>query len=176
MANRSRKRKEGVHGRLVGADDDAPAADLLELADRDLGICGEAQQPRRAPSCSSRPASVRPAVADRAIEQPVAELFLEAPNRLADRRLGAVELFAATEKLRSAATVTNVPRSCSCTKWIIIWSYLNQTSINWTAGRSQGYKRNSPRPMTTTNRLTIFDTTLRDGEQAPASRCASTRS
>ena len=32
------------------------------------------------------------AVADRAIEQPVAELFLEAPNRLADRRLGAVEL------------------------------------------------------------------------------------
>ena len=77
--------------RLVGADDDAPAADLLELADRDFGICGEAQQPRRV--LLQQPSRFgQGAVADRPIEQPVAKLFLEAPDRLADRRLGAVEL------------------------------------------------------------------------------------
>ena len=85
------KRKERMDRCLVGADDDTPATDLLELADRDLGICGEAQQPRRV--LLQQPSRFgQGAVADRAIEQPVAELFLEAPNRLADRGLGAVEL------------------------------------------------------------------------------------
>ena len=127
------KRKEGMDGRLVGADDDTPAADLLELADRDLGICGEAQQPRRvllqqpsasvgAPLRTERSNSRSPSSSSR--------------RRIARLTAGWVRwsFFAATEKLRSAATVTNVPKSCSCTKWIIIWSYLNQTSINWTAG------------------------------------------
>src|SRR5215204_28294 len=70
---------------------------------------------------------------------------------------------AAAEKLRSDATATKAAKSGNC----ISNPNVNQTTINWTLGGSSRYngnKRNTPMSGT---RLTIFDTTLRDGEQAP---------
>ena len=91
--------QQRVHRRLVGADDDAPAPNLLQLAHRDFGVRGERQEPagvllQQAPRFGQR------AVADRAIEEPIAELFLEPADGLADRGLGAMQLLGGTEKLR----------------------------------------------------------------------------
>ena len=74
--------------------------------------------------------------------------------------------FAATEKLRSLATVTNVPRSCNCTArhYNRELSKPNKYKLD---SRFQLGGYNVPGQLMTTNRLTIFDTTLRDGEQAP---------
>ena len=80
-----------MDGRLVGADDDPPAANLLQLADGDLGVGGQASAAAsRTPAAAVPPRSGRRC--GRPIEQPVAELFLEAPDRLADGRLRPVQL------------------------------------------------------------------------------------
>ncbi len=83
--------QQRVHGRLVGANDDAPAANLLQLAHRDFRVGGERQQP---PGVLLKQASRfgQGAVADGPIEQSIAELFLEAADRLAHGRLGAMQL------------------------------------------------------------------------------------
>ncbi len=86
------ERQERVHGRLVGADDDPPAADLLQLPHGDFGVRGQRQQPagvllKQAPRLGQR------AVADRPIEQPIAKLLLEPPDRLAHGGLRAMQLF-----------------------------------------------------------------------------------
>ena len=39
------ERKQRVHRRLVGADDDPAPANLLQLADGDFGVGGQRQQP-----------------------------------------------------------------------------------------------------------------------------------
>ena len=81
-----------MHGRLVGADEHAPAPQVAQLAHGRLGLLREAHQPLRRSRSSTRPASVSvPSLAD-AVEEPLAELVLEAPDGLADGRLGAVEL------------------------------------------------------------------------------------
>ena len=98
-ANGLDERQQGVHRRLVGADDDPAAAHLLQLADRRLGLGGEPQQPRGV-VLQQPPASVSVAVARRPIEQPVAQLVLEPADRLADGRLRPVELLGG---LREAA-------------------------------------------------------------------------
>src|SRR5262245_58618975 len=70
---------------------------------------------------------------------------------------------AAAEKLRSEATARKAARSGNC----ISHANHTQITINWTCGRGGRYKgRQEALPMSG-NRLTIFDTTLRDGEQAP---------
>src|SRR5262249_3367776 len=66
---------------------------------------------------------------------------------------------AAREKLRSWATarkILSAPRS-------IRWRYLSVIIITLTSNSPAGYNIH----MSTTARITIFDTTLRDGEQAP---------
>src|SRR5216683_1656445 len=72
-------------------------------------------------------------------------------------------LAAAREKLRSCATARktfNAPRS---TGMIITSHYFSLTIITLTSTRPGGYNR----VMSTPARVTVFDTTLRDGEQAP---------
>ena len=83
-------RQQGMDGRFVGADDDPPAPDLLELPDRQLGLAGQSEQALGV--VLKQPAGLgQRAVARGAVEQPLAELILDAPDRLADGRLGPVE-------------------------------------------------------------------------------------
>src|SRR5256885_259438 len=68
-------------------------------------------------------------------------------------------LAAAREKLRSWATARKIFSAARS----IILRYLSVTIITLTSNYEGGYNN----PMSTTTRITIFDTTLRDGEQAP---------
>ena len=98
------ERQQRVDGGFVGADDDPPAPDLLELANRRFGVGGEPHQPLRV--VLQQPAGLgERAVSGRSIEQALAQLLLQPADALADRRLGPVELRGGAEKLRSAATV-----------------------------------------------------------------------
>ena len=83
-------RQQAVHGRFVGAHDDPAAADLLELLDGGLRLAG---QPEEALGVVlEQPAGLgQRAVAGRPVEQPLAQLVLDAPDRLADGRLGPVQ-------------------------------------------------------------------------------------
>ena len=130
--------QQRVHGRLVGTDDDAPAANLLQLAHRDFRVRGERQQP---PGVLLKQASRfgQGAVADGPIEQSIAELFLEAADRLAHGRLGAMQLLGGDRKAAFGRNRDKCAQILQLHRLIIIWRYLNQTSINWTAGWSQGY-------------------------------------
>ncbi len=83
--------QQRVHGGLVGADDDAPAANLLQFAHRDFSVGGERQQPSGV-LLQQAAGLGQGAVADGPIEQAIAELFLEPPDRLAHGRLGAMQL------------------------------------------------------------------------------------
>ena len=102
------ERQQRVDGGLVGADEHAPAPDL-QLAHRRFRLRRQPQQPlgvvqQQAPGLGQR------AVFDDRSKSRSPELVLEPPDRLADRRLRPVQLRAAREKLRSAATATK--RNC----------------------------------------------------------------
>ena len=84
-------RQQRVDRRLVRADDDPPAADLLQLAHRRLGLGRQPQQPRGV-VLQQRARLGQRAVARRPVEELVPELVLEPPDGLADGRLGAVQL------------------------------------------------------------------------------------
>ncbi len=84
------ERQQRVHGGLVGADDDAAAPDLLQLPDRRLGLAGEPEQPLRV-VLQQPPGLGQRAVSRGPVEQLLAQLVLEPPDRLADGRLGPVE-------------------------------------------------------------------------------------
>ena len=109
------------------------------------------------------------AVARRAVEQLVAELVLEPPDRLADRRLGAMEPLG---RLRKAAVRRRRrrkrSRSCSCITYIISNLDIKSKTINWTQGWPSGYNcnrrtrclptglRSSTRPCATASRRPGF--------------------
>ncbi len=108
------------------------------------------------------------AVADGPIEQAIAELFLEPADGLAHGGLGAMQLLGGDRK---AAFRRNRDKCAQILQ-------LHRSNYNLALFKSNKYKLDSrlepglqrywvPPTMTTTNRLTIFDTTLRDGEQAP---------
>ena len=83
-------RQQAVDGGLVGADDDAAAADLLQLAHRRLRLVGQPEQPLRV--VLEQPSGLgQRAVARRAVEEPLPQLVLDAADRLADGRLGPVQ-------------------------------------------------------------------------------------
>ena len=129
------KRQERVHRRLVGADDDAPAADLLQLAHGHFGVRRQAQQPagillKQPPRFGQR------AVADRTIEEPVAQLFFEPADRLADGGLRAMQLLGGDREAALGRDRHKCAQILQLHRRIITWRYLNQTSINWTAGWS----------------------------------------
>ena len=86
------QRQQRVHGRLVGADEHAAAPQIAQLAHRRLGLLGEPHAAAARSPAAARPASVSVPFLRRAVEQPLAELVLEPPDGLADRRLGAVQL------------------------------------------------------------------------------------
>ena len=85
------QRQQRVDRRLVGADDQSAAAQLLQLPHRGLRLAREADEPLRVVLQQLARLGQR-AVARRPIEEPLAELVLEPANGLADGRLRAVKL------------------------------------------------------------------------------------
>ncbi len=80
-----------MDGRFVGADQDAPAAQIAQFAHRRLRLLGQADQPlpvvlQDASGIGQRAALRRP------VEQLLAEIDFEPADGLADGRLGAVHL------------------------------------------------------------------------------------
>ena len=91
LAEARHQRQQRVDGRLVGANQHAPAAQIAQLAHRRLGFLGQPHQPL--PVVLQHPAGVgERAALRRSVEQLLAELVLETPHRLADGRLRAVHL------------------------------------------------------------------------------------
>ena len=80
-----------MHGRLVGADDDAAAAHFLSSRTASSASAASRQQAARVVQ-QQAPGFGQGAVARGAVEQPLAELFLEPSDGLADGRLGPAEL------------------------------------------------------------------------------------
>ena len=91
LAEAGDQRQHGVHRRLVGANQHAAAAQVAQVLDRALGLLGQAQQALGV--VAEEPAGVgQGGVLGGAVEQPLADAVLEPADRLADRRLGAVQL------------------------------------------------------------------------------------
>ena len=85
------ERQDGVHRGFVGADQHPPAAQVAEVLDRGLGLFREPEQPLGV--VAQEPARVgQRGVLGGPVEQALADAFLEPPHRLADRRLGPVQL------------------------------------------------------------------------------------
>jgi hypothetical protein len=77
-----------VHRRFVRRHDDPAPPHLLQLLDGGLGLAGQAEEALGV--VLEQPAGLgQGAVAGGAVEQPLAELVLDAADGLADRRLGA---------------------------------------------------------------------------------------
>ena len=126
-------RQQRVHRRFVGADDDAAAPHFLELADGELGVGGERQQPagivlQQAAGFGQR------AVARRPVEQTVAELFLEPLDGLADRRLGPVELLGGLGETSLGRDRRENGEVLQLHGAIITTPYRIPKVINWTKG------------------------------------------
>ena len=84
------QRQEHVDRGLVGADEDPAALEVAQVADRRFGLFGEPHQTLRV--VEEHPAGLGElAVLGRAIEEPLAEVVLETADRLADRRLRAMQ-------------------------------------------------------------------------------------
>ncbi len=97
LAEARDQRQQGVHGGLVGADEHAAAPQIAQLAHRRLGFLRQADEPlpvvlQHLPRLGQR-AGLR-----RAVEQLLAELQLEPPDRLADGGLGAVHFCGGARK------------------------------------------------------------------------------
>ena len=85
------ERQHGVHRRLVGADQHAAAAQVAQVLDGAFGLLGQAQQALGV--VAQQPAGVgQRGVLGGPVEQPLADALLEPADRLADRRLGPVQL------------------------------------------------------------------------------------
>ena len=104
-------RQDGVHGGLVGPEDDAAAAHLLELADGRLRLRGQPQQPLRRARGAARPASVSVPLRDERSNS--LSPSSSSRRRIAWLMAGCVRCsrLAAFEKLRSAATATKAFKS-----------------------------------------------------------------
>ena len=91
LAEARDQRQHGVHRRLVGADQHAAAAQVAQVLDRGLGLL---RQPEQALGVvAQQPAGVgQGGVLGGAVEQALADALLEPADRLADGRLGAVQL------------------------------------------------------------------------------------
>ena len=83
-------RQQDVYGAFVGADQHAAAPQVLQLANRALGLCAQCREALRVVEEKlarlGQPASLRGT-----IEQAFVQLVLEPPDGLADCRLGAVQ-------------------------------------------------------------------------------------
>ena len=126
---------------------------------------GEPQEPLRRVAAAGPPASVSAPLRDDRSNS-------RSPSSSSRRRIAWLiagwvrcSRLAAFEKLRSAATATKALRSWSCTAYHKNYSY-KVKNYKLDVGRPDGYKCQQEDPCPR-NRLTIFDTTLRDGEQAP---------
>ena len=80
-----------MHRAFVRADEHAAASQVPQLADRLLRFVRETHQALRIVAQHTAGLGQRPLLG-RSIEQPLTELVLETPDRLADRRLGTMQL------------------------------------------------------------------------------------
>ncbi len=91
LAEASDERQDGVNRGFVGPDEDSSASQVAQVLDGPLGLLGQAQQtlgvvPQEASGLGQR------GILGGAVEQPLADAFLEPADRLADGRLGPVQL------------------------------------------------------------------------------------
>ena len=85
------ERQHDVHRRLVGANQHAAAAQVAQVLDGNLRLLGQAQQPLGV--VAQQPPGVgQGGVLGGPVEEPLADALLEPPDRLADGRLGPVQL------------------------------------------------------------------------------------
>ena len=158
-----------VDAALVGADEHAALPDVAQVGDGAGRLVGQPQQPRARSRAAARRrrSACRRATSGRSAARPAPS----SSRRMAWLTAGCVRrsLRAAREKLRSAATVAKTRRSsnvmCRSVQRqasTIRYATTNLKIITLTFG--------TPRPTLAdpmADRLIIFDTTLRDGEQAP---------
>ena len=113
------QRQQRVHRRFVGADQHAAAPQVAQLAHRRLGFFGQPHQPLAV--VLQHPAGVgQRAALRRAVEQLLAEVVFEAPHRLADGRLGAVDLGRGARKAALFRNREEDPQGCQVHKLLII--------------------------------------------------------
>ena len=91
VAESADQRQQRVNGALVGADEDAAAAQIAQLTHGGLGLFAEAHQPLRVVAQDASRFG-QGALLRGPIEQALAQLLLEPADGLADGRLRAVEL------------------------------------------------------------------------------------
>ena len=108
------------------------------------------------------------AVARRAVEQPLPELFFEPPDGLADGRLGPVELLGRPREAALGGDRRENGEVLQLHGLIITIFLYNSKNYKFDYHCGKRLQRVlSPEDRMKADRLTIFDTTLRDGEQAP---------
>ena len=83
--------QDSMNGCLVGADEHPAPTQVAEILDGGLGLLGQAKEPLGVVAEQTTGVCER-GVLGRPVEQPLADALLEPSDRLADRRLGAVEL------------------------------------------------------------------------------------
>ena len=85
------ERQHDVDRRFVGADEHAAAAQVAQVLDGALRLLGQAQQTLGVVA-QQAPGVGQGGVLGGAVEQPLADALLQPADRLADRRLGPVQL------------------------------------------------------------------------------------
>ncbi len=91
LAESRDERQHGMHRGLVGPDEDPPAPQVAQVLHRALGLFGQAEQALGVVA-EQAPGFGQGGVLGGAVEQPLPDAFLEAADRLADGRLGPVQL------------------------------------------------------------------------------------
>ena len=156
--------QQGVNRRLVGANHDASPAHLLQLAYGRFRLRREPEEPRGVLPQENARLGQR-AVSGRPVEELVPELVFQPPDGLADSRLRAVESLGRLRKAPVGGDGNESVEVLQLHPPIIRNIDIKAKTINWTQGWPSGTTVSGG--LMSTNRLTIFDTTLRDGEQAP---------
>ena len=147
-----------MHGGFVGADEHAAAPQIAQLAHRRLSFLCEPHEALTVVLEHAARVGQRAAFR-RAVEQVLTQVVLEAPDRLADRRLRAMDLGRGAGEAALLATARKIRRAARS----INVDYCNVIIIALTSSP----RLHNTGPMSEQDTVIIFDTTLRDGEQAP---------
>ncbi len=156
--------QERMHGRFIRTDDDTPVANVLQLPDGRLSFCRKAQQSDRM-LLQQQARFGQGAVARCPIEQLVAKFIFQSPDRLADGRLRSMQFLGG---LRKASIVCDGDKRVQVLQLHFgIIRNIDKKSKTINLTKHPGTGSTVMGGLMSTDRLTIFDTTLRDGEQAP---------
>ena len=109
------QRQQDVDRRFVGADEDAPALQVAQVADRGIRLLRQPHQPLRVIE-EHASGFGELAVLGRPVEQALAEVVLETLDGLADGRLRAVQPGRSPRKASLEATVR---KTCSSARSMV---------------------------------------------------------